>query len=98
MAERTFIKEISEAKLVLRYENMKPEDQFAYNRHIENRRIELSVTETAEDRGKRKRSIDIAKKALENGLSYELISTLTELPLEEIEMLSRGEELEKEED
>jgi hypothetical protein len=51
-----------EAKQVLRYENMPPEDQSAYKRHIENKRIEMSVTETAEDRGIRKNLLMLQKR------------------------------------
>lgn len=49
MKERTFI------------ENMNSDDQFAYKRHIENKRIEMDVTETAMDKGARRRSIEIAR-------------------------------------
>ena len=49
---------MNEAKQILRYENMNDEDQIIYKRHIENRRIEMGVTETAIDKGKRQRSID----------------------------------------
>ena len=51
-------KGMNEAKQILRYENMNDEDQIIYKRHIENRRIEMGVTETAIDKGKRQRSID----------------------------------------
>lgn len=90
-------KGMAEAKLALRYENMKPEDQAAYKRHVENRRIEKSVTETAEDRGKRKRSIEVAKKGLKKGFSIEDISEMTELSIDELIMLSDGKDLDREE-
>ena len=90
-------KGMSAAKEVLRYENMQPEDQAAYKRHVENRRIEKSVTETAEDRGKRKRSIEVAKKGLKKGFSIEDISEMTELSIDELIMLSEGKDLDKEE-
>jgi hypothetical protein len=82
----------------MRHENMPPEDQSAYKRHIENKRIEMSVTETAEDRGIRKKSVDVAKKALEKGFSMMDIVELTNLSIEEVITLSQGEEIDKEED
>ncbi len=90
-------KGMAEAKLALRYENMKPEDQAAYKRHVENRRIEKSVTETAENRGKRKRSIEVAKVFLSVGTDKNLIAQATQLTLEEITTIEKGEELDKEE-
>ncbi len=91
-------KGLLEAKQVLRYENMPLEDQSAYKRHIENKRIEMSVTETAEDRGIRKKSVEVAKKALEKGFNMMDIVELTNLSIEEVITLSQGEEIDKEED
>lgn len=91
-------KGMAEAKLALRYENMKPEDQAAYKRHIENRRIEKSVTSTAEDRGERKKAIKVAKEALKEGVNLQLIAKITQLPISEVERLAKGEEIEKEEE
>lgn len=91
-------KGMNEAKQVLRYENMSYSDQLAYKRHIENQRIELSVTETAIDKGKRKAIIEIAKNGLKNGFSIEDIAKLTQLSHEEIVSLSKGEDIDKEED
>ena len=91
-------KGMAEAKLALRYENMKPEDQAAYKRHIENRRIEKSVTSTAEDRGERKKAIKVAKEALKEGVSPQLIAKITQLTISEVEQLAKGEDIEKEEE
>lgn len=91
-------KGMDEAKKVLSYENMRKEDQYAYKRHVENRRIEMGVTETAIDkgidRGKKQRSIEVAKEALKNKLDFALISTLTQLSIQDIEKLSKGENVE----
>lgn len=90
-------KGMAEAKLVLRYENMQIEDQMAYKRHIENRRIEKSVIETAEDRIARKKSIEFALGALKKGLSIYDVVEITNLSEEEVLSLSRGEDIDKEE-
>ncbi len=90
-------KGMTEAKEVLRYENMKVEDQIAYKRHIENRRIEMSVTETAIDKGKRQGFIEVAKNSLRKGLNIADIAEITELSYEEVLALSKGEEIDKEE-
>jgi predicted transposase/invertase (TIGR01784 family) len=91
-------KGMNEAKQILRYENMNTEDQLSYRRHIENRRIEMAVKETAEDRGARKTAIRIAKEALNEGVGVELIAKITQLSIFEIEKLAKGEELDKDED
>jgi predicted transposase/invertase (TIGR01784 family) len=89
-------KGMNEAKEVLRYENMKPIDQLAYKRHVENRRIELSVMETAADKVTRKRNIKVALTALERKFKLEDIVALSELTLDEVLALSRGEDIDKE--
>lgn len=91
-------KGMAEAKLALRYENMKPDDQAAYKRHIENRRIEKAVTSTAEDKGARRSTIKVAKEALKRGLDIGLVAEITQLPITEVEKLANGEEIDKEED
>lgn len=74
------------------------EDQLAYRRHIENKRIEMGVIETAEDRVVRKKSIEFALRALKKGLSMNDIAELTDLSEEEVFSLSRGEDIDKEEE
>lgn len=91
-------KGMTEAKQVLRYENMEWADQEAYKRHIENRRIEMGVMETAIDRAKRAQSIEVAKEALKEGASIEFVTKITKLPLIEIEKLANGEDIDNEED
>lgn len=89
---------MAEAKQVLRYENMQPEDQVAYKRHVENRRIEMGVTETAIDKGKREKAIEVAKEALKEGASIDFVAKITKLTKVEIEKLVRGEELDNEDE
>lgn len=91
-------KGMEEAKAVLRYENMNPEDQSSYKRHVENRRIEMGVTETAIDKGKRKATIEVAKRLLSANATIEFILQITQLSETEVLALSRGEDIDKEED
>ena len=91
-------KGLSEAKLILRYENMAPADRAAYDRHRENRRIEKSVTETAIDKGKRIGRIETAKNLLSVGTEKSVIAFATKLTLEEITQIENGEDIDKEED
>ncbi len=91
-------KGMAEAKQVLRYENMQREDQVAYNRHVENRRIEMGVTETAIDKGKRQRSIEVAKFLLSENTNINIIIGATQLTSDEIAKIASGEELDKEEE
>lgn len=87
-----------EAKQVLRYENMKPEDQAAYKRHIENRRIEMGVMETAIDKAERRKAIEIAKESLKEGASIDFVTKVTKLTKMEVERLVQGEDIDKEEE
>ena len=91
-------KGMERAKEVLRYENMPTEDKYAYNRYVENRRIEMGVLETATDKGKREVQIQVAKNALVKGLPHDLIVELTGLWLSEVQILSEGKELDSEDD
>jgi predicted transposase/invertase (TIGR01784 family) len=85
-------KGLKEAKQVLKYENMSKEDKFAYERHVYNKRIEVSVIETAEFKAARKRSFEVAIEALKLGLPLDIVSQLSKLDKSEIEQLSRGED------
>lgn len=87
-----------EAQQVLKYENMQPDDQAAYRRYIENRRIEMGVMGTAIDKAKREIMIKVAKNALKKGLSIEDIIDLTDLLEEEVLKLANGEDIDKEEE
>jgi predicted transposase/invertase (TIGR01784 family) len=90
-------KGLKEAKQVLKYENMSKEDKSAYERHVYNQRIEISVIETAEFKGEmkgaRKKAIEVATLLLQTDASKETIATVTKLTLEEIDKLERGEEV-----
>ncbi len=91
-------KGMTEAKQVLRYENMQREDQEAYKRHVENRRIEMGVMETAIDKAKRVQAIAFAKAGLKKGFDIKDLVEITKLLEEEIIALSRGEDIDKEDD
>lgn len=91
-------KGMEDAKRVLSYENMSKDDQIAYKRHVENHRIEISVIETAEDKGARKRSIEVAMTLLNAGSDKNLIAMATKLSLEEINKLEKGEDIDKDDD
>ena len=80
------------------YENMSPEDQLAYKRHVENKRLEMSVTETANYKGDRKRRIIVAQKGLELNLPLETIALMSELTTLEIQAIARGEDIDKEDE
>ncbi len=88
---------------------MSAEERYAYKRHIENRRIEMSVVETAFmngeqegiqkgikeglEKGARQRSLEVAKEALKMNVPYEMIAQLTKLSLEEIQFLAQGKDI-----
>lgn len=82
---------MNEAKQKLRYEQMPDTEKQAYNRFVENRRIELAVTETAKDEGFRegiKEGIkETAKKMKKDGLAIDLIAKYTGLSATDIENL-----------
>ncbi len=89
-------KGMTAAKQVLRYENMGRDEQISYNIHVKNKRIEMSVTETALDKGKRQAAIEFAKKSLKIGISITDLLQITSLSEDEILILSQGGELDKE--
>lgn len=82
----------------MKEQNMSDEDKWAYRRHIENRRVEMAVVDTAIDKAKRQQAIEFAKKGLKKGIHIDDIIDITGLPIDEIILLSRGIELDKEED
>jgi PD-(D/E)XK nuclease family transposase len=88
-------KGLDEAKEVLKYENMSREDQLSYRRHVENKRVEISVIQTAEFNAARDKTIEIAKAFLKAGTSKELVATATKLTFWEIDALERGEDIDK---
>ena len=81
-------KGIEKARKQLTYEKMPNPEQQAYQRFIEARRIEMSVKETA----KIEKAGEIAKNALKENLSIELIQKLTGLSLAEIRELKNNSE------
>ncbi len=91
-------KGMQEAQKVLRYENMNAEDQYAYKRHIENKRIEMGVTETAAYNASRKRNIEIAKDLLAEAMPIENVVKLSKLTLEEVQTIARNEDIDKEDE
>jgi hypothetical protein len=58
----------------------------------------MNVTETAEDKGKRKMAIQVAKQALQAGASIEFIAQITPLIHSEIEQLASGIDIDKEDE
>ena len=95
MAKRTFVSK-ERAKEVLKYENMPNEEKYAYNRYVENRRIEMGVLETAEDKGDRKRQIKVAITCLGKGFPFDLIVEVSGLFLSEVQLLSEGKDMDME--
>ncbi len=91
-------KGMGKAKEVLRYEGMSDQEKQAYQRHVENRRIERAVTDTAKNTGKRESAIEIAKSLLDLNLSVELIVKSTKLTEEEVLILQAGGNLSEPED
>ena len=91
-------KGMERAKEVLRYENMPNEDKYAYNRYVENRRIEMGVLETAEDKGKRKNQIEVAKTCLADNLPFDLVVKYSKLSLHEVQLLAEGKDIDADDD
>ena len=78
------------------YENMPQTEKYAYDRYIENRRIEMGVLETAEDKGIRKTQIKMALACLEDNMPYDLIVKYSGLLLSEVQLLSEGKDIDAE--
>jgi hypothetical protein len=76
-------KGLDEAREKLRYEQLSDQDKQTYNRYQENRRIEISVTETAIDGRLRK----VALKSIAKGLDNQFIADITGLSIEFVEIL-----------
>jgi hypothetical protein len=74
-------------------QRMSLEERRAYQRYIENRRIENSVIETAVDKSIRLRNIEIAKESLNEGLPIAAVSKISKLAVEEVTLLAEGKEL-----
>jgi predicted transposase/invertase (TIGR01784 family) len=80
-------KGIDQAREKLKYEKMPDLDKQVYQRHIENRRIEMAVKETAEIEGRKKEKVMIAQNLKSLGLPTETIAQATGLTPEEINEL-----------
>ena len=76
-------KGLAEAREKLRYEKLSDVEKQTYNRYQENRRIERSVTDTAISNSLKK----VAKNAILEGVSNNIISKITGLDTDFIEML-----------
>jgi hypothetical protein len=81
-------KGLDKAKEKLRYESLSDEEKKMYDRFQENRRIENSVSYTA----KQERNVEIAKTAILEGFDNTIISKLTGLTVEQIEVLRNAKE------
>lgn len=88
-------KGMTEAKRVLQYENMPEKDRLDYRRHIENKRIEMAVMETAKDNAIRKKAIEVAKVLIAAKTDKNLVLLATKLSIEDIDTLMSGKELDK---
>lgn len=85
-------KGLAEVKEKLQYEFLTDEEKKIYNRFQENRRIERSVEYTREIEAMHRKAVEIAKKLILTGVDDELISKVTDLPLDYIKELRNGEE------
>ena len=83
-------KGLDEAKTVLNQYVMSPEERRSYQRHVENKRIEMGVMETAIDRATRRKAIDVAKEALKERANIDFIAKITGLSHMEIEQIAKG--------
>ena len=73
-------------------------DKYLFDRHVENRRIEIAVLETAEEKGKRKSKIQLTKNALSLGLPFDMIVKVIGLPPSEVQQLSEGVDIDADDD
>ena len=74
------------------------EDKYPFDRHVENRRFEMAVLETAEEKGKRKSKIQLTKNAISLGLPFDMIVKLIGLLPSEVQQLSEGVDIDADED
>lgn len=81
-------KGLDKAKEKLRYERLTDEEKKMYDRFQENRRIENSVRYTA----RQEQAAEIAKRMIVAGSKDDFIAQMTDLTLEQIAQLRRGED------
>jgi hypothetical protein len=101
-------KGMKRAKTVLEVERMSLEDRKAYQRHVENRRIEAAVTETAFVKGEQKglqkglevgarqARIEMAQKLLKANAELLFVKEMSGLSMEEVMSLAEGKSLDAE--
>ncbi len=78
---------MKEAREKLRYEKMPDIEKQGYQRFVENRRIEMAVTETAKEEGKKEALGKTAKNMKQEGFDIAIICKMTGLTEEEINQL-----------
>ena len=91
-------KGLEEAKSVLNQYNMTTAERQAYQRHVENVRIEISVTQTAIRTGQKITAIKVAKEMLADGMNKIAIAKYSGLTITEVEKLANGGEINPETD
>jgi hypothetical protein len=91
-------KGMGKAKEVLRYEGMSEQEKQAYQRHVENRRIERAVIDTAKYTVLREKAIEVAITGLQLNLTLDAIVQLSGLTEEEVLILKSGGDLREPED
>ena len=74
------------------------EDKYPFDRRVENRRIEMGVLETAEDKGIRKTQIKVALTCLNDSLPFDLVVKYSGLLLSEVQLLAEGNDIDVEDE
>ena len=72
---------------------MPEKEKYPFNRYVENRRIEMAVLETAEDKGKRKTQIQFALDCLAEELPFDTVVRLSRLLPTEVQLLAEGKDI-----
>lgn len=93
--EKTTAKGLQAARQRLNVANMSEQERRAYERHMDNIRIQWDVLTTAHEEGRdegikegiQQEKKETARKLLEKGLSLELITECTGLPIDEIKKI-----------
>ena len=93
--EKTTAKGLQAARQRLNVANMSEQERRAYERHMDNIRIQWDVLTTAHEEGRdegikegiQQEKKETARKLLEKGLSLELIAECTGLPIDEIKKI-----------
>jgi hypothetical protein len=88
-------KGLQEAAQKLRIDQLSEQDRKDYQRFKESRWIEKDVLETAEHKGAFKKSIMVAKNAILEGFDNATIHKLTQLSVQQIEMLRNGKDIDE---